>query len=90
MQEYIADTALGLVKTRLNKLAADTTMDEYLILRIQAAAGELEKKGITLTDSAEDLMLVVDLAVWQYQNRDSREAMPQWMRDRLRERWMRA
>lgn len=90
MQEYIADTALGLVKTRLNKLAADTTMDEYLILRIQAAAGQLQSRGITLTDSAEDLMLVVDLAVWQYQNRDSREAIPQWMRDRLRERWMRA
>ena len=71
------ETALSLVKARLNRLAADT------------AAAELEGTGISLTDSADDLMLLVDYTVWQYQNRDSAGAMPDWLRLRRRERWLR-
>ena len=81
-------TALKLVKTRLNRLANETTLDEYFTARINAAIGELEATGIALTDSTEDLLLVVDYAVWQYQNRDQPGAMPEWLRLRRRERWV--
>lgn len=82
------ETALLLVKTRLNRLANDTTLDEYFRARINAAIGELEATGISLTDSTADLVLVVDYAVWQYQNRDNPGSMPEWLRLRRRERWV--
>ena len=82
-------TALKLVKSRLNRTAADTHLDEYFTQRIEAAEAELESTGISLTDSADDMMLVVDYTVWQYQNRDSAGSMPEWLRLRRRERWLR-
>lgn len=81
--------ALALVKTRLNRLQTDTVLDPYFTARINAAVQELEGSGIRLTDSVEDLLLVVDYTVWQYQNRDSAETMPPWLRLRRRERWVR-
>ena len=81
--------ALTLVKARLNRLASDTTLDAYLTARINAAVEELEGTGITLTDSTEDLLLVTDYTVWQYQSRDNPGAMPDWLRLRRRERWVR-
>ena len=82
------EIALGLIKSRLNRMAADTSLDEYFRRRIDAACAELEGTGISLTDSADDLMLVVDYTVWQYQNRDSAGTMPEWLRLRRRERWL--
>lgn len=79
-------SALAMVKQRLNRL--DTNLDEYLAARITAAASELERTGITLNESMDDLMLVVDYTVWQYQNRDSQTGMPDWLRLRRRERWL--
>ena len=83
------NTALSLVKQRLNRLAADTSLDDYFTQRIAAAEAELAGTGISLTDSADDLMLLVDYTVWQYQNRDSAGSMPDWLRLRRRERWLR-
>lgn len=83
------NTALTLVKARLNRVAADTSLDAYFTQRINAARAELEGTGISLTDDADDLMLLVDYTVWQYQNRDSSGAMPEWLRLRRRERWLR-
>lgn len=83
------ETALGLVKARLNRLAGDTSLDTYLQARISAAVQSLESTGIILTDSQEDLMLLVDYAVWDYQNRDRPGAMPEWLRLKRRERWIR-
>lgn len=83
------ETALGLVKARLNRLAGDTSLDTYLQARISAAVQSLEGTGITLTDSQEDLMLLVDYTVWEYQNRDRPGAMPEWLRLKRRERWIR-
>lgn len=81
-------TALALVKTRLNRLQGDTTLDDYLTARVSAAIDALEATGIILTDSSEDLMLVVDYAVWEYGNRDKAGGMPDWLRLRRRERWI--
>ena len=83
------ETALSLVKSRLNRMAADTSLDDYFRQRIAAAVAELEGTGISLTGSPDDLMLVVDYTVWQYQNRDSAGSMPEWLRLRRRERWLR-
>lgn len=80
------ETALSLVKARLNRL--DANLDTYLIQRVAAAVEELTRIGIQLNDSADDLMLVVDYTVWQYQNRDTPGAMPEWLRLRRRERWI--
>lgn len=80
--------ALSLVKTRLNRLSTDTTLDVYLTARIMAAEQALEATGIVLTASVADLMLVVDYTVWEYQNRDKPGSMPDWLRLRRRERWV--
>ena len=83
------ETALSLMKARLNRLANDTSLDQYFAARITAAENQLTEIGIDLTDSDDDLLLVVDLAVWQYQNRDKPGGMPDWMRLKRRERWLR-
>lgn len=85
---YDADMALELVKARLNRMASDTSMDDYLRARIEAAAGEMARHGITLDESMMDTMLLVDTAVWQYQSRDKAAGMPNWLRLRRRERWL--
>ena len=82
-------TALALVKARLNRRQADTSLDSYLNARITAAMERLAGNGIHLTDSQEDLMLLVDMAVWEYQNRDKPGSMPEWLRLMRRERWIR-
>lgn len=81
--------ALTLVKQRLNRAPGDTVLDEYLAHRIEAAAGNLADMGVTLrTDDVQDTMLLVDLTVWQYQNRDQAGTQPMWLRARLRDRWV--
>lgn len=89
------DTALALqlLKTRLNRAPGaspvSASLDDYLATRIEAAAEALEANGIQLTDSTDDLMLVVDYAAWAYSNRDKPGGMPDWLRLRRRERWLR-
>lgn len=84
------DTALSLVKTRLNRLQSDTSLDVYLTARINAAIQETEAVGITLDDGYDALLYVVDYAVWAYQNRDNQAGMPDWLRLRRRELWLRS
>jgi len=80
--------ALALVKARLDRLPSDTTLDAVLAARIDAAAEELGNKGIHLNGSANDTELLVDLAVYNYRCRDSSGGMPEWLRYRIRERWL--
>lgn len=85
------DMALSMVKARLNRLESDTSLDDYFTSRLAAAEEELVRTGINLKDeSTEDLMLLVDYTVWQYQNRDHPGSMPEWLRLRRRERWLRS
>ena len=89
MSSVNIDTALMLVKTRLNRMQKpEPTLDMYLTARIQAAVDEMKGAGIHLTCSAADMLLLVDYTVWQYQNRDQPQAMPEWLRLRRRERWV--
>lgn len=80
---------LSLVKSRLNRLQSDTSMDDYLLVLIDAAEEELKRTGITIREgSADDVFLLTNLAVWRYQNRDSAGAMPPWLAQYRRERWL--
>ncbi len=86
---YTPETVLGIVKARLNRLADDNTIDAYLDKRIEAADQEMTRKGVTLVaEDAEDQMLLADIVVWQYQNRDKPGYMPSWLDLRIRERWL--
>ena len=80
---------LSLVKSRLNRLSTDTTLDAYLSSRIEAAHSELGRTGINIgPERLDDTMLLADYVVWQYQNRDTPGGMPDWLRLRRRERWL--
>lgn len=82
-------TVLSLVKSRLNRLQSDTSMDGYLLVLIDAAVEELKRTGITIREeSADDAFLLTNLTVWRYQNRDSAGAMPPWLAQYRRERWL--
>ena len=81
-------TALSLVKARLNRLDSDTSLDTYFQARISAVIADLTATGIVLNSSQQDLLLVVDMAVWDYQNRDNGSGMPDWLRLKRRERWL--
>lgn len=86
---YTEANVLGIVKARLNRLASDTSLDEYLKKRIEAADAELARNGIKLiADNVDDEVLLADYVVWRYQNRDSNTGMPEWLRLARRERWL--
>ena len=83
------ENALLMLKQRLNRLPGDTTLDDYLTARINSTIEQLEQTGIVLDpESVSDLLLVVDMAAWQYLNRDKPGAMPDWLRLQRRERWV--
>lgn len=82
------DQAVLLLKQRLNRLTGISALDDYLQTLVQAAIQRLGRAGITLTDSVSDLMLVVDMAAWQYANRDKPGAEPEWLKDEKRNRWL--
>lgn len=87
---YTESTVLGIVKARLNRLASDTSLDDYLKQRIAAADKDLAGNGINLVaDDVRDSVLLADMVVWQHNNRDKAEAMPEWLRLARRERWLR-
>lgn len=92
---YTRETVLALVKDRLDYLPGFTARDTKLLVRIDGVIRELERKGIRVIPegSAEiaeidDAMLVVDMSVWQHNNRDKAESDPPWLRQRLRDRWL--
>lgn len=82
------ELVLSLVKQRLNRLPTDTSLDAYLSARIEAAASELERQGIHLTYDTDDAVLLVDYTVYQYSARDNSGGMPEWLRYRIRCRWL--
>lgn len=86
---YTEATVLGIVKARLNRLASDTSLDDYLKARIKAADEELKRTGITLAiDSSDDSMFLADFVAWKHQNRDTNTGMPEWLRLARRERFL--
>lgn len=88
LTENAKKQALSLMKTRLNRTPADTSLDEYFAARLEAAEREVARQGIILTDAMDDVMLLVDKAVFDYQNRDKQQGQPDWLKSRLRGRWL--
>ena len=87
---YTESTVLGLVKSRLNRLLSDASIDEYLRERIAAADKELAGNGIKLVeDDMDDQVLLADVVAWKHNNRDKPGGMPEWLRLQRRERWLR-
>lgn len=80
------DTILEIVKARLGRM--DTALDPYLLTLIQAVVENLRESGIHVQSTYSDNMLVADIAVWRYQNRDQRDGMPEWLKQERRERWL--
>lgn len=87
MATFVA-SALRLLKERLDRLPEDNSRDKYFEQRIRQAVAELERKGVTLSDGIDDLMLVVDLAAWNHANRDKQGGQPEWLRRRIAGRWL--
>lgn len=87
MATFVA-SALKLLKERLDRMADDTSRDGYFESRVKQSIAELERTGIVLTDTIDDLMLVVDLAAWNHANRDKPGSMPEWLAKKRRERWL--
>jgi hypothetical protein len=82
------DNILAIIKARLNMMADETALDEYLTARIKSAISELADNGIHVKNTSRDTVFVADLVCWQYSNRDKNEPMPEWLRLMRRERWL--
>lgn len=80
------DTILDIVKARLGRL--DTALDPYLTTLIRAVVENLRETGIHVQHTDSDNMLVADIVVWRYQNRDQKDGMPEWLKVERRERWL--
>lgn len=85
---YNETKVLKLLKYRLDILQTNTSRDEYLTLRIKAAAENFDEWGITLSETSEaDAMLLADYTAWAHNNRDehlaakgvNRGEMPRWL-----------
>lgn len=87
MSKINQHTVLLMLKSRLNRL--DNLIDEQLLSIIRGCADEMEGTGIHLQDTAEDQMLLMDMAAWRYSARDKQTGMPDWLRLARRERWLR-
>lgn len=85
---YTEMIVLGIVKARLNRLASDTSMDDTLKQRIQAADMEMERTGIHLVEDVDDSVFLADFVAWKHNNRDQNTGMPEWLRMARRERWL--
>lgn len=80
------DTILDIVKARLGRM--DTALDAYFTELISAAIERLRNAGIRVQPTSGDNVLVADLTVWMYKNRDQKDGMPEWLRLERRERWL--
>lgn len=69
-------------------MTLDTAKEAYIKARIEAAAQELEGEGVTITSSMGDLLLIVDLTVYNYSNRDKNEPQPRWLRQKITRRFL--
>lgn len=77
---------LAMVQSRLNFTPEQQA--GYLRNMINAAIEELAKTGIHIRDNYRDTMFVTDIVVWKYQNRDKSSAMPEWLAQERRERYL--
>lgn len=80
------ETILVMVQSRLN--FTPDQQAEYLRNMINAAIEELAETGIHIRNNSRDTMFMADYVVWKYQNRDKSSAMPEWLAQERRERYL--
>ena len=81
------ETVLMMLRSRLDEPPHEK--DFYLSELIHGVVVELrEKNGIQVQDNAQDIMFLTDICAWRYSNRDKTDAMPMWLRQMLKERYM--
>lgn len=87
---YDQSTALSLLMGRMDRagVATPAPLTAYWTKALEAAVAELTKKGITLQDTADDSMLVANLAAEILSSRDKSGARPLWLTLAIRERWL--
>lgn len=73
------DAKLQLLKADLGLMRVSAEQAAYLTALLTQAAAELERKGIVLTDTIEDDILVEMVAAWKYRVRaqSASPAMPE-------------
>lgn len=81
-------TLLALLKADLDLLSVPKEREAYLTQQIEAAKSMIQREGITLTDTPEDIQLVVMYAAWLYRKRNTGEGMPRMIRYALNNRVM--
>lgn len=81
-------TLMALLKADLDLLSVPKEREAYLTQQIEAAKSMIQREGITLTDSPEDIQLVVMYAAWLYRKRNTGEGMPRMIRYALNNRVM--
>lgn len=79
-------TLLALLKADLDLLSVPKEREAYLTQQIEAAKSMIQREGITLTDTPEDIQLVVMYAAWLYRKRNTGEGMPRMIRYALNNR----
>lgn len=75
---------LTMLKTDLG--ITTTAYDERLQQYITSAQTQIEREGIELDDSVDDIQLVVMYAAWLWRRRDGMEGMPRMLRYALNNR----
>lgn len=88
---YSKDTVRTLLMGRMDRAGVTNTpapLVSYWDSVLDAAAAELEKKGIHLEDTADDNMLVANLAADILNSRDRVTGRPAWLTLAIRERWL--
>jgi hypothetical protein len=87
---YDQSTALSLLMGRMDRagVATPEPLTQYWTKALEAAVAELTKKGITLQATADDSMLVANLAAEILSSRDKTGQRPLWLTLAIRERWL--
>lgn len=81
-----AAAVLPLLQVDLGELYPDDNRKAYLTQAVEAAKSLITREGVSLTDSAEDVQLVVMYAAYLVRKRATAEAMPRMLRWALNNR----
>jgi hypothetical protein len=79
------NTILNLLKLDLG--ITHSLRDAYFLQLLQGSIDEIERRGITLDQKkADDQMLIVDYAAWQYRKRQEDQPIANNIQHRIRNR----
>jgi hypothetical protein len=83
------ETALAMLKADLGLLNPPASVAKYLAQLLEGAKAQIVARGVTLTESTEDLLFTASWAAWLYRKRDAGTGMPEMLLQELRTRLIR-